>query len=546
MPSNRAIIEFQETHCEIALWETEKANHRLKAFLRIPLRKAEAKAETPLVDNPAVVANAGAIRQALRDTGMRIREALVVIPKQWVTLRVVTLPTTEASELADMARFEAQRYIPFNVERHIIAYQVLSVEGIGGTRVILAAIDLPPAEEITAIMEAAGVRISALDVATTILSNALLASGQWNPEESPTVAHIHIGYASSDINIHHNGQLIFARSISIGMDKLFASASPGAPEVRDITPAMIRGVNLLQSPGDEQAAPDSNLPTSAAAPAQWASRLMTEIRRTYEFAHREFECEPLTRIFLTGPGAALQGLHTVIQSTLGTEAMELRLFQDRFSMDSETLPQAIQPATYAIAVGGMLRDQRDSAMRINLLPAAYLKKYLTAQRKKSLLTTAILATAFVATFIFFLINHAHQRAELIEFYEKGLEVSEERVREIEYRKTVVKILRENTSQKSSALAILNRLSGWDGIFGGNRMRVSISEFDYNAATGVKLSGWAWEYSDLNDFRLELEKSGHFRKVSTESQPIESFPTRPEQVVKFVLNCYFPQKEGSAE
>lgn len=537
MPSHRAIIEFQENHCEIALWETEKANHTLKVFLRIPLQKAEAKAETPLAENPAVIANAGAIRQTLRDTGLKIREALVVIPKQWVTLRVVTLPTTEASELADMARFEAQRYIPFNVERHIIAYQVLSVEGIGGTRVILAAIDAPPAEEITAIMEAAGVRISALDVSTTILSNALLASGQWNPGESPTVAHLHIGYGSSDINIHHNGQIIFARSISLGLDKLFISASPEAPEVREITPIMIRGVNLLQPPGDEQASP---------APAQWANRLMTEIRRTYEFAHREFECEPLTRIFLTGPGASLQGIPTVIQSTLGTEAVELRLFQDRLSMDSETLPQAMHPASFAIAVGGMLRDHRDSAMPINLLPAAYLKKYLTAQRKKSLVTTAILTAALLAAVIFFLINHAHQRAELIEFYEKGLEVSGERVREIEYRKTVVKILRENTSQKSSALAILNRLSGWNGIFGGNRMRVSISEFDYNAATGVKLSGWAWEYSDLNDFRMELEKSGHFRKVSTESQPIESFPTRPEQVVKFVLNCYFPQKEGSAE
>ena len=52
-------------------------------------------------DSPSVQANANLLRQVLRESGLKIRDALVVIPKQWVTLRVVTLPTTEAAELAE-------------------------------------------------------------------------------------------------------------------------------------------------------------------------------------------------------------------------------------------------------------------------------------------------------------------------------------------------------------------------------------------------------------------------------------------------------------
>jgi hypothetical protein len=105
MPSHRAIIEFQEHSCLLYAWEAEKGTHILRSFLRLPLTRPEGGGPGA---PECVGANAAALRQAFRAAGLKTREAVVIIPKQWVTLRVVTLPSTEAAELEEMARFEAQ------------------------------------------------------------------------------------------------------------------------------------------------------------------------------------------------------------------------------------------------------------------------------------------------------------------------------------------------------------------------------------------------------------------------------------------------------
>lgn len=128
MSSLRTIVEFQENLCRLFIWETVKGTFVLKSFVKFPIEKFGEKHE----DSESNQATVAALRQAVRATGYKISEAVVVIPKQWVTVRAVTLPSTEPAELADMARFEAQRYIPFNVERHIISHHILRMEGLAG------------------------------------------------------------------------------------------------------------------------------------------------------------------------------------------------------------------------------------------------------------------------------------------------------------------------------------------------------------------------------------------------------------------------------
>jgi len=553
MPSPRTIIEFRESDCQIFVWESEKGAHVLKRFLRVPLEKPEGKRDTPGAGSSAIQANGAALRQVLRATGLKIHEALVILPKEWVRLRVVTLPATEPAELADMARFEAQRYIPFNVERHVISHHVLGSAGLGATRVALAAIDGPPAEEITATMDAAGVRVSALEVSALALCNALLYSGQWNSEANPTVVQIDVGQTSTDINILNRGVPVFARSIALGVDKLFTSpaveaATPDSAVSGEITAEQINQVDLLIPPDEEmdgtgdrarENGPSAGL-TQTQVRYQWVNRLIHEIRRTYDFAHREFECEPLTQAFLSGIGADLRNLDQILQTSLGIEPVKLNPFDNRLLLDKDSLPAGLSPSVLAVGVGGLLRDTDEQSLRINLLPPLYIQKNLGLRRKRSLMVTGTLALAFLFSGFLFVSQSVGQRMRELRAYEKAIQDTEERVKEIRYRKTVVRILKANTSQQGSALALLNTLSGYSDLFNDTHMRVSLEQFDYAAQDDVKLVGWAWDYKDQNDFVTKLSESGHFREVIVETRVISTLPGKSEQLVRFTLDCLFPK------
>jgi type IV pilus assembly protein PilM len=550
MPTQRAIVEFQENCCCLFVWEAGKGNFVLKSFLRIPLVKPEEKngaAEAACA--AAVRANAAALRQVIRAGAFKIREVLAVIPKQWVTVRVVTLPSTDPAELNDMARFEAQRYIPFNVERHIISHHILRIEGIEGSRVIVAAIDGPPAEEIASTLEEAGLRVEAFDVSTLALVNALVHSGQWDPEANPTVAQIDIGYTSTDINILHRGYPVFARSIATGVEKLLGPAAP-EPLSSEAAAERLARIDLLRgveeasagdgAPAESPAAGDS---APAATPYLWAERLVNEVRRTYDFARREFECEPLTQVFVSGPGAHLGNLDQILRSNLGIEPVRLDPFGEFLRFDRESLPRKVSPSECVVGAGGLLRDVGEKAFRIDLRPPAYIEKHRRLRRRRSLTTTGALALLLVVLGIVFGSQRLTRNRRLLDFYEKQIAATEERAKDLRYRKTVIRILNANTSQQGSALAILNTLSGWTDLFNGVNMRISLEEFDYTARDHVTISGWAWDHKDLNDFVAKLETSGHFEKVRIEERPPSTLPGRPEQALKFRIKCVFARKEG---
>ena len=116
-----------------------------------------------------VSAKAQALRDAVRASRWSLSAATLVLPKNIVTLRLVTLPSEKDDELAEMARFEVQKHIPFNVERHVIAHAVLSKEGVEGSRTLIVAVDQAALEEPLAICREAKIELTDARVSSLAL-----------------------------------------------------------------------------------------------------------------------------------------------------------------------------------------------------------------------------------------------------------------------------------------------------------------------------------------------------------------------------------------
>ncbi|MBN1868657.1 pilus assembly protein PilM [Candidatus Sumerlaeota bacterium] len=563
MPPLSAVFEFQERVCRICVWQNLKDAHVLRSVLHVPLAKAALDAGESGVE-ASVQANAAAIRQALKSADLKLREGSALIPKQWVTLRIVTLPSADPAELSEMARFEAERHIPFHAERHVVSHHVLRVEGIQGSQVLIAAVDGPPAVEITSTLEAAGIQLTALDVSTAALANALLYSGRWDPETDPTVCQIDVGLEAIDMTILHDGIPIFARSIALGIDRVVASLLPGEV-AENLSPGDIRGLDLLQmrdSDRGEESQDDSSSAASAARHRLWHERLVHEIRQTFEFARRQFDCHPLSKIFLSGPGADLGGLERILRTSLGVEPVKIDPFDrpdasrtggrtgepQALGIDSNAGAWMDAPWALASAAGALLRETWGQAIRIDLLPPSYVSKRIGSRRRRSLLTTAGLAAALAISLWVLAYQTIERRQNLLEFYADRIERNKPRVAEIAYRQTVVKILKENSSRKDSALSILNTLSGWDDLFDESDMKVSIGRFDYDVGKGqgsLVISCRARGYPELFQFMQKLYETGYFAGQPTRDDPrFETVPhMRSVQVLSCKVRCRF-LSEGS--
>ena len=149
MAATHTAIEFQKSSCRIFVWESAKGRHTLTRLLRVRFDEPSQEEPGAASDSHTAQTRGAAIRQALKTAGLSVKEVLVILPKEWVTLRIVKLPSSKRDELGEMARFEAERHIPFNTERHIISHHVLRVDEIQGSDLLLAALDGPPAEQTT-------------------------------------------------------------------------------------------------------------------------------------------------------------------------------------------------------------------------------------------------------------------------------------------------------------------------------------------------------------------------------------------------------------
>lgn len=534
------VIELQDTYCRIYAWQALRAGQTLKAQTCVPLERNDqlpSHAGAP----PSAIAqkNGQAIRKALKEIEIKPQEAVVVVPKQWVTLRIVTLPSSETAELREMARFEAERHIPFNVERHIVSHHVLETDEIKGSRVIIAALDGPPAWEITATMSVAGIPLHGITVSTIALANALKDSAMWDSETQTTIAQIHVGESATDITILQDSAPIFARSIPLGIDKLLLTLpEESRPELLEMNLQTLQSINLLRedggfaTPGEEAAAP------ARASLQGWINRLVQEVRRTHDFADREFRCGPLQGLFLSGTGARLGNLKRLLATRLEMEPAELSLEGGRLDVSAQEQDGPLAPSAYALAAGVLGAEPEEGYLSINLLPEAYIRKQRGRQKQRVLMVTAGLALMAIVLVVLYMQQLVSIREQELDEINRLLKQSGRRAREVSYRKAVVRILESRQSEKGSALGILNDISSWQQLLGDRNMRVSVQDFSYEAGKLAKISGQARSHKDLNDFIAQLEQSGHFTDVVIESRPND--PNRYPggiQLIKYTLNCY---------
>jgi type IV pilus assembly protein PilM len=130
-----------------------------------------------------------------------------------VIVKRVNMPAMSPEQLHEQIGWEAEQYIPFDVNEVNLDFQILEPDaGDGQMEILLVAAKRDLIDDYVQVVAEAGLTLAAIDVASFALGNAFEAN--YESEGSDVVALVNVGAQVVNINVVSEGLPAFTRDIS--------------------------------------------------------------------------------------------------------------------------------------------------------------------------------------------------------------------------------------------------------------------------------------------------------------------------------------------
>jgi type IV pilus assembly protein PilM len=196
--------------------EESKGGYRLKNFGMNSLPK-DAIVNGSIVNHDAVVSS---IQQIISNLKIKTKDVVASISGHPVIIKKITMPLATDEELEESIKFEAEQYIPFDLEEVNIDFQVLNVEEEKADQmnVMLVAAKKVMINDYTKVLTDAGLTPVILDIDVFALENAFEIN--YPIEEDQSAALIDVGASTININVIKGGLSAFTRDVFLGGNQI--------------------------------------------------------------------------------------------------------------------------------------------------------------------------------------------------------------------------------------------------------------------------------------------------------------------------------------
>jgi type IV pilus assembly protein PilM len=272
-----------------------------------------------------------------------------------VIVKKISMPSMSDSELEEQIRWEAEQYIPFDINEVNIDYQVLQEAGIEGQmEVLLVAAKKDLIDDYHNVVADAGLALSVLDVDAFAVSNAY----EYNYEPGPdsNVALVDMGATVVTISIMNGNVPVFTRDLSAGGNHY-------TEEIQKALNITFEDAENIKRGGGSRETSKDVVPQEIEDAIQSVSEtLVGEIQRSLDFYRATHASRPVERVLLSGGCAQVPGLDKLFRerADVPVEVMDpLRQLDLSSSLGDAGELQELA-STFAVAVGLALRRQDDS------------------------------------------------------------------------------------------------------------------------------------------------------------------------------------------
>ena len=340
------------------------------------------------------------IRDLLRNNKIKGSRIATAVSGHAVIVRRVTMPRMDEDELRESIVWEAEEYIPFDVDDVNLDFAILDDNTESNDMdVVLVAAKRDRIEEFVSVIEEAGRDPVVVDVDAFALQNAFELS--YPERQHEDIALLNLGASVINVAVLEEGHPVFWRDITLGVRQYVAALQREFMldyfDAEEVLQRAGRGAGVDEKletelggwdegdeysyEGEPAAAPEAPAEGRAARGeggdavggirdaardprvqeviGEVSERLITEIKKTFDFYHAQSMRERFDAIFLAGGGAHVGDLTLRLEQRLGTPVELLdplrRVAIPSKSFDPEYV-RSIAPQA-AVAVGLAMRGE---------------------------------------------------------------------------------------------------------------------------------------------------------------------------------------------
>lgn len=337
-------LDIGSSSLKLAEVISSSKGHQLNRFVEVPLPQGV------IIDG--ILADAGALSLKIKDIFNLAkcgRKGIVTsLAGNSVIIKKVTLEQMDETELRELIKDEAGKYLPFdNMEDVNYDFQILGENNYNPNQmdiVIVAA----KKEIVNSFLEAAtaaGQNVEIMDVAPFVLETLYEANYEFDNEEIVVI--INIGASTTGINVVKGGTSVFTRDFAIAGNAITES-------LKDKYQITFEEAEKLKVEGNPAASPEENLDLKNSI-LEFAQPICMEIERSIDYFRSTYGAEDIKLVLLAGGSARIPNLAKHLSGMLNvkTEIMDpfLKINFNKRNIDAKNLDNIKPVAATAIGLG---------------------------------------------------------------------------------------------------------------------------------------------------------------------------------------------------
>jgi type IV pilus assembly protein PilM len=310
------------------------------AHLGVAKLPPEAIVQGAFLNSGAIV---DAIREAVEDAKIRTKRVAAAVSGHSVIVKKVSLPAMTREELDEQIRWEAEQYIPFDVNEVNLDFQILeSSETEGQMEVLLVAAKKDLIDDYVQVIQEAGLQPAVIDVAAFAVENAFAANYEAGPGE--VVALVNIGAQVVNINIVQDGAPAFTRDIT-------SAGNQYTEEIQKSLAISFEEAERIKLGGRRSEDSQEVVPAEVEQAMQAVTETVVgEISRSLDFFAATSADSRIERVLLSGGGASVSGLDKVFHERTGLPVEVLNPLRQMVPT-SKFQPEYLDELAPALGVG---------------------------------------------------------------------------------------------------------------------------------------------------------------------------------------------------
>lgn len=306
----------------------------------------EAIVDNSLMDSSSI---AIVIKNLVASLGIKVKDVVCSISGNSVIIRKIVLPAMSQEELEDQISWEAEQYIPFDINDVNMDFQILSPDSNDPSKmnVLLVASKKDIINDYVAVFNEAGMQLSVVDVDSFAVQNAFEANHDYSSED--ILALVNIGASVMNINVIKDGITLFTRDVQMG----------GNLYTEEIQKQI--GLSSEEAEIGKLLAHDSTNEPLRNVILKVNETITQEIRRSLDFYNSTASDDRISSVFISGGCSKVFNLIETISEKIGLPVEKLNPFAKLQYNEKDFDPEYLQEIGpfMAVPVGLAIRRVGD-------------------------------------------------------------------------------------------------------------------------------------------------------------------------------------------